>query len=158
MNITAFGYLLSFLGVIILDRITKHLALLYFVVPQHIYSWLTLELVYNRGISWGILHEYSEYLGSMITIMVALVLGVLAWYAQYRHRCGASILPELMVFAGACSNLWDRIFYPGVIDFIHLHLGSWHWAIFNVADCAITLGVVAMLIKQYYEGTRHDIL
>lgn len=154
MNITTLVYVLSFSGLIIIDRITKYIALLYFTLPQHIYSWLTLELVYNRGISWGMLHDYSEYLGSVITIMVAIVLCVLAWYANYRYRLGAFILPELLVFAGACSNLWDRMFYPGVIDFIHLHIGCWHWAIFNIADCAITLGVMAMLIQQYYEGQQ----
>jgi signal peptidase II len=152
MNYRTIGYLFSFVGIIIVDRITKYMALLCFTTPQHVYRWLTFELVYNRGISWGMFHDYSAYAASVITLVVALVLAALAGHIVYRYLAGKGVLAELMVLAGACSNFWDRMMYPGVIDFIHLHIGSWHWAIFNIADCAITLGVLAMLAKQYYEG------
>jgi signal peptidase II len=61
------------------------------------------------------------------------------------------VYAEIMVLAGAISNVIDRAFYQGVIDFVHLHIGDWSWPIFNVADVAIVCGILWMIKEQYQE-------
>jgi signal peptidase II len=146
------------LSIIIVDRITKAYAVAAYVIPRDVWSWLTFELVYNRGISWGLLHDYNAHANSIVMLLVIMVMCVFIQYTWRRYKADELIVAELCVLAGACSNFWDRLWYPGVIDFIHVRVCTWHWAIFNVAVCAIACGVLAMFIYQYKEISSHDIL
>lgn len=56
---------------------------------------------------------------------------------------------EILVFAGAISNLVDRVLYGAVLDFIELYVGRWSWPVFNVADSLIVCGVIGMLFRQW---------
>ncbi len=143
-------YMMIGVFVILCDQITKQWALSsLYDGPMHISSWLTLRLVFNRGISWGMFSSERALLFWIITaiiFVVALSVAVMAYRGFLKKRF---ILGELLVVAGAASNLIDRFVHHGVIDFIELSYKGWAWPIFNSADCSIVLGVICIFITQY---------
>ena len=70
-------------------------------------------------------------------------------HAWYVYRQGQSILGEILVISGACANLIDRVIYGAVIDFIYLHIDSWSWPIFNIADVSVIIGVAFMIKRMF---------
>lgn len=143
-------YALVFAIVIILDRITKVWALTNLEYSRQITSFLSFELIFNRGISWGMFNQSGVSVFSSITALIIFITFALTWYAYERMSKGHIILGECMVIAGALSNTIDRFLYQGVIDFILFSYGSWSFPVFNVADCAIVVGVALMFIT--YQG------
>jgi signal peptidase II len=138
--------LLVVAAVIVADRITKSYAL-HWIAEQVITPFLLFQLTYNRGISWGMLHHSSAASYLLMGIVVATVTLALIIYAYRRLKQGQSIVGEALVIGGSLSNLFDRFYYGGVIDFIVLHKGSYVWPVFNVADICIVLGIFLMFVK-----------
>lgn len=139
-------------SLICIDRITKILALVYcFERPCRLTSFCTLDVTFNRGIAFGMFFFNEPMLFGIVTSVIALVIGYLAWYAATRALQGFTITGESLVIAGAFSNLLDRLFYHGVIDFIELSYKNFTWYSFNIADACIVLGVGLMLYQQYKE-------
>jgi len=139
------------LGVVflVIDRIAKYEVLCLCAQGCKINNYLSFEVVFNRGSSWGLFHSQSSIMFGLVTLGVALITsGVLA-YAVLRFRSGHMILGEVMVIAGSLSNIIDRFLYKGVIDFIELSYGGWHWPTFNGADMLIVFGVLIMMLEQY---------
>jgi lipoprotein signal peptidase len=140
-------YIFLFAGTIILDRLTK-----YWILanprPKSLTSWLSFELQYNRGISWGIFNDGGQAAFIILTVMISFFLIGLALYTWARWLNYFPIYGEALIIGGALSNLFDRIFYGGVIDFIVLSYEGWSWPIFNCADAAIVIGVGLMLLQQ----------
>jgi len=144
-------YALVFGAIIILDRITKLWALTNLKYPRQLAPFLSLELVFNRGISWGMFNQSGSLAFSGITLAIIVVIVFLSWYAYQRLRSGHMILGECMVIAGALSNTIDRFLYQGVIDFILFSYAHWSFPVFNIADCAIVLGVAYMFLMHHGE-------
>jgi signal peptidase II len=114
------------------------------------------RLVFNRGMSWGILNSETSWLFIFVTL---LICGITLWLLQYtisKYQSGLSIFPECLVLLGSLSNIFDRFMYQGVIDFIVVDFGSWIFPIFNLADCAIVFGVflifLNLLLEDYFVG------
>lgn len=152
----------KFLGIItalffVVDRITKCWALT-LTSLEHLsigpipgFSWLPkidFRLVFNRGISWGILNNETGYAFIFVSFFICAVTFWLLRYILFKYRNGLSIFPESLVFLGSLSNIFDRFAYGGVIDFILLDFGSWIFPIFNLADCAIVFGVFLMFMSM----------
>lgn len=150
MNTKKIGYVFLFTAIFLLDRITKHLALgmlnTYVITP-----FLSLQLVFNRGISWGMFHSDHHGFFVALSAVITGIIAALAWHTYTRYTTGRTVYAEIMVLAGAISNVIDRIIYKGVIDFVHLHIGDWSWPIFNIADVAIVCGILWMIKEQYQE-------
>lgn len=140
------SYVLLAGTVVILDRITKLIALAWCQSAIKITSFCECVVVYNRGIVWGIFHEYPS-LYIIMPSVIAAVIGCLAVYTIIAYRSNVPIFAQVALLAGACSNLMDRYLYGGVVDFIHISYGSFSWPIFNVADVAIVLGVLWLCIS-----------
>lgn len=143
-------YALIFIGIIALDQYTKAWAL---TLPDSgivVLPFLTLVPVYNSGISWGIFQQEQAMTQSWLLIVIMLVISLLLLYIVRRFAHGKWILPEVLVFAGASSNLLDRIQYGAVIDFIRFSWHGWSFPYFNVADIAIVTGVIGMLLYTLY--------
>ena len=143
-------YGLIALCVLLLDRISKWYAVQHIQMPIQINQFLSFELAFNRGISWGMFHG-SGCLFALVRIVISLVTFFVAISAYARWREGQLVLGEVLVVAGSFSNLIDRAFYGGVVDFILLHYSDWYWPVFNVADMAIVCGV-ALMIWEYYRS------
>jgi len=99
-------------------------------------------LVWNTGISYGLLASLPVW--GLGVIMAVAIVALAIWWVRAEHvlvRCGL-----MLVIGGALSNALDRLIYGAVADFFHLHVGEWSFYIFNLADTAITVGVLLLLL------------
>jgi signal peptidase II len=146
-------------GVVALDQITKALVRAY--VPLHdsipvVGGVLNLTHVQNTGAAFGMLNDADfPYKAAVVAAIAAAALTGIAVYAARlaRHERVAR-LGLALILAGAGGNLIDRVFSGAVVDFVDVVIGGWHFWAFNVADSAITLGVVAMFFDMFGQG-RH---
>lgn len=136
---------------IFIDRFTKWYALHNFEHRVVINQFVSFFTVFNRGISWGMLSSGGPGLSCLISSVIAFVILGLSFYTFVRFSNNYGIVGEVMVFSGAVSNLVDRFYYPGVIDFIELSYGTFDWPSFNAADVFIVLGVMLMLKGSFHQ-------
>jgi signal peptidase II len=110
--------------------------------------FLDLVMVWNRGVSYG-LFQASGLTGTIVLVVFSLVaVGLLSWWLSTApHRLLAWGLG--LVIGGALGNVIDRIIYQAVADFFRFHAFGYEWYVFNVADAAITVGVVALLLDAF---------
>ena len=132
--------------VVIADRLTKAYALQNFYTPVVFNRFISAELVFNRGISWGMFTFEDQRFFMGISCLIIGVTLILAIYAFKRFCHDHVIIGETLVLAGALSNVADRFWYGGVIDFIVLSYGSWTFPVFNVADMCIVGGIGIMCL------------
>ena len=138
------------LSIIALDQVTKLAILRRDVVDiypeMEITSFLNLVLVTNKGISFGLFSRYEiGWLISILTIGIVVVLFI--WMRKLERAILA--LPFSLIIGGAIGNLIDRLNRGFVVDFIDFHFFGWHWPAFNIADSAITVGVIFLLIASF---------
>ena len=132
--------------VLVLDQASKALVLarLVPVAPVELTPFLNLVVVWNPGVSFGMLGGVGAS-GPWLLIGLALLItaGFLVWLAWSTERLHATALG--LVIGGAVGNVIDRLRFGAVLDFVDLHLLGYHWPAFNVADAAITAGAVLLL-------------
>lgn len=135
--------------VIVLDQWTKLIAVgaldLYQSIP--VFPGLNWTLLHNYGAAFSFLSDHSGW-QRWFFIIVAFVITValIIWLARLPRGDWRNALPIALVVGGAVGNVIDRIAYGYVIDFIDVYYASWHWPAFNVADSAISVGAVALII------------
>jgi signal peptidase II len=144
------------LGVVVADLVTKRAAVLVLAHRQIPLAgdWLSFQLVYNPGAAFGInVGDYSRWV-FMILAVVALVF-LWAMVRQTHPFQQARLVALGLVCGGAVGNLIDRIKSPrGVVDFIDVWIGPYHWPTFNVADMAVSCGAVLLALILWLEGRR----
>ena len=150
--------LIIVLSIFILDRLTK----IYIIYLDKINSgselylskYLNIYLIWNKGIAFGLfsLDEKNFYNYLTIFIFIIIVL-ILFWIIKSK---GVQKYALLMISGGALGNLFDRIFYRAVPDFIDLHINNFHWFIFNIADIFITIGVFLMILSEFIVKDRNE--
>ncbi len=149
-----FGLLLAAITVG-LDQFTKALVLA-FLEPYQAVEWapfLSCVLVFDTGISFGLFAGETALL-RWVLIGLALAVSVLltSWlYKEKRPRVASALG---LILGGAIGNVVDRIFRHAVVDFLDLHIGGWHWPAFNLADSAITVGVVLYVFTSLRDQLR----
>ena len=141
-----------------LDRISK----IYVVnlnnlnISTEIYQskFLNITVIWNEGIAFGLLSFNENNLYNLLSLLIGIIILVILYmiikndnFARY---------PLLMIFAGALGNLYDRIIYKAVPDFIDFHVGEFHWFIFNVADIFISIGVFFMILFEIIGINKDD--
>ncbi len=117
--------------------------------PMRLSGWFNLTLAHNRGAAFSFLSDaggWQRWFFSITAALVSLLLLVWLWQAPPHARRQA--LGISLVLGGALGNLGDRLRLGYVIDFIDLHYAGWHWPAFNIADSAITIGVILLLIDS----------
>jgi len=106
-----------------------------------------LVLVWNRGISYGLLRQHSEAgRWALVAISLIAVLALAYWLANLRNRFPALCVG--LIIGGAVGNAIDRVRFGAVADFFSFHVGSFHWYVFNLADVAIVAGVAGLLFES----------
>ncbi len=110
---------------------------------------LDLRLVWNTGISMGLLQDG----GWPLTMAVVVVTALVAWWL-WRAEGGLESWALGSVLGGALGNLVDRLRFGAVVDFVHFHLGGWSFYIFNLADAALTLGAVGLVLAMLGSSPR----
>lgn len=142
------------LTVVILDFITKRLIEMY-VHPFetiHVLPFLQIVNIKNPGAAFGILSNLSNSIFIIVAIIaIFFIINYLLKTEERLERISLSL-----VLGGAVGNLIDRIKIGKVIDFIDIYVGSWHWPAFNVADSALTIGIILFLIANLRQWRRHD--
>lgn len=118
-------------------------------VAKPITSFLNIVMVWNPGVSFGLMQTNTVYVFWALTAMaLAVSLGFLVWlWRDPRPVRGVTVG---LIVGGALGNVLDRIRYDAVIDFIDVYAGKYHWPAFNVADSAIVVGVVILLIETIF--------
>ncbi|WP_425373396.1 signal peptidase II [Microvirga flavescens] len=136
----------------VLDQVTKLYTLFVVDLPVNepivLGPFVNLIVVWNRGISYGLFQQKSD-LGRWFLIVVSIVaaIGLMVWIRRASGRLLAVSLG--LIAGGAVGNVIDRLAYGAVFDFIQLHVGSYSWYVFNVADAAIVAGVVGLLYDSF---------
>lgn len=143
-------YVCLFFLIIIIDRITKLAALTYLETPQVINKFLSFELVFNRGVSWGMFHDASHIVFVLVSGIIGLITAFLCWHAYARYKKGGLIFGHMCIISGSIANLIDRALYGAVIDFIVLSYNTYSWPVFNMADMAIVCGVGLLIVLDEY--------
>lgn len=143
-------------AVVALDQLTKAVALQYLVlgVPVTVIDGLlSLTLVLNPGLAFGLLGGLPEAWRWMVAALSLVALAVLARVALRVLPAGGRVgrLAIGLIFGGAVGNLIDRARFGAVVDFVDVYWRGWHWPAFNVADSAITIGVVLLALRMLTE-------
>ena len=137
--------------VFILDRISKIYILNLLEtnnqVDIYIFSFLKLYLIWNKGIAFGLFSFEQNYVYNFITILIITINLVILVMIIKSSDIKAYFL--MFILGGSSGNLFDRIYYSAVPDFIDFHVNDFHWFIFNVADVFITAGVLCLIIAEF---------
>jgi signal peptidase II len=145
-------------AIVVFDQLTKFAATSYLARHGEIQlaPFLNLVLVHNTGAAFGFLSSAGGW-QNVFFIIVALAAGVfILWmYRRLSAQDGLLAIGLMLVLGGALGNLVDRLIHGYVIDFIDVYYGTWHWPAFNVADSAITIGAVLLIIDALSPGSRH---
>ena len=112
-------------------------------IDFYIFSFLNFYLVWNTGIGFGLASTEANTIYHIITAVIFLVnIGLIYFLLKAR---GIYIYLISIILGGSLGNLFDRIYYYAVPDFIDFHLGNFHWFIFNIADIFITVGIIGLI-------------
>ena len=152
----AFAWLLMSVLIIVLDLWTKGLATdsLTLYRPLELTSWLNMTLAHNYGAAFSFLSDaggWQRWLFTGLASVVTLVLIIWLFRLTAREKLTAAALG--LIIGGAVGNLIDRIMHGYVVDFIDVYYRGWHWPAFNVADSAITCGVILLLVDGLFFST-----
>lgn len=150
-------WLILALVVGVLDRFTKQLVLanLHYGQVIPVTGFFDLVLVFNTGAAFSFLAEHSGWQRWFFTVLALAVSGwLLTLMHHHRHE---RLLPAAfaLIIGGALGNVYDRLVHGAVVNFLHFHYAGWSWPAFNLADSAITVGVVLMLWGQFF-GSSGD--
>ena len=113
---------------------------------------LDLRLVWNTGISYGLLQQQTS-LGGVILLAGKVIAVVLLWMWLARTHSKLAALSLGLIIGGAIGNAVDRLAYGAVADFVHFHVGNFSWYVFNLADAAIVAGVAGLLYETFRGGS-----
>ena len=138
------------LAIFFFDRLTK----IYLLnlqetgseIDYYIFSFLNIYLVWNTGVGFGLLSMESNIIYHILTTIIVLVNILLITFLVKSKGLTAYFIA--VIIGGSLGNLFDRIYYYAVPDFIDLHLGNYHWFIFNVADIFITVGIIGLILVE----------
>ena len=115
-------------------------------------NFLNISLIWNEGIAFGLFSFDEKFFYNLLTIFISLV--ILMLFILVIKNDNLKNYALLMIIGGALGNLYDRIFYKAVPDFLDFHINSFHWFIFNVADIFITLGVFFMILLEFFDKNK----
>lgn len=156
MNAILFRYVILLTGGFWIDRWTKMIALRTLEVNSvYVNPVMNFSLEWNRGVSFSWFTPETTTGFIALTIGVMTVTALFGLYTWGQYRMGKLLYGQMLVMGGACSNLVDRFKYGAVVDFIDLHIGSWHFATFNFADVCICLGITWLMlveVKEVYDA------
>ena len=145
-------YLLIALAAFFLDRLVK----IYVIKKTEeigtseifFSNYLNIQLVWNEGIAFGLLAINESNFYNIITFLISIVIIILIYFAYKSKRFEK--ISYVLIIGGALGNLFDRIYYNAVPDFIDLHVNNFHWFIFNIADMFISVGILCLIFVEIF--------
>ena len=144
--------------IFILDRLTK----LYVIYLDKMSSgseifsskFLNIYLIWNEGIAFGLFSFNQTNLYNYLTLFILIIIFLILY--MITKSTGFRKYSLLMILGGAIGNVYDRIFYKAVPDFIDFHIGNFHWFIFNISDIFITIGVCSMILIELTDKSKKN--
>ena len=141
------------LTVFLLDRVTK-ISIINLLEKSDktnipITNFLSFNLIWNEGIAFGLFSFDQKLYYNFLTIIIILVTIII--FLMIIKTKGLEKIAFMMIFGGSLGNIFDRLVYASVPDFIDLHFNNFNWFIFNVADIFISIGVVLLIILEFFK-------
>ena len=132
-----------------LDRFSK-----FYVISQSeknlfISQFLNINLIWNDGIAFGLFSFEKEIYYNILTGVIILITFIIFWMITRTEKLEK--IAFISIFGGSLGNIFDRLYYKSVPDFIDIHINNFHWFIFNVADIFITLGVILLISIEIFK-------
>ena len=144
--------------IFLVDRISKiyilKIAEFENTVDIYLTPYLNLYLIWNKGIAFGLLTFDENIVYNIISLIIATVTIVIL--VLIIRSNGVKMYALISVLGGALGNLFDRIYYSAVPDFIDFHIGENHWFVFNVADIFITFGVIFLILIELFDKKERN--
>ena len=141
-----------------LDRLTKVYVLNYVdlnsKVDIYLTSYLNLYLIWNKGVAFGLFSFNKTILYNTITALIILVNLLILFMIIKSNDYRKYFL--IVILGGSLGNVFDRVYYSAVPDFIDFHIGNFHWFIFNVADIFISLGVICLIFVEIFFNNKSN--
>ena len=142
--------------IFIIDRLSKLLIISYPETYEQygisVTSFLNFNLIWNEGIAFGLFSFDNKIYYNFLTIFIILVTIIIIWL-MYKSK-GFERFSFMMIVGGSLGNIYDRVFYFAVPDFIDIHVNNFHWFIFNVADIFITLGIICLISIEIFSKKK----
>ena len=151
-NLTKNFYINLFIifSIFLFDRISKIYVINFDIknssTELYTSKFLNINLIWNEGIAFGLFSFNQNNLYNLLTLTISIIILVIL--KMIIDSQGIKKYGLLMIFGGALGNLYDRLFYKAVPDFIDFHVEEFHWFVFNVADIFITIGVIIMILFE----------
>ena len=118
-------------------------------------KFLNIQLIWNEGIAFGLFSFDNNVFYNFLTIFIFIIILIILFMIFKSEEKKKYAL--LMILGGALGNLYDRVYYRAVPDFIDFHFGEFHWFIFNFADVFITLGVFFMILMEFIGNNKNNV-
>ena len=115
-------------------------------------KFLNINLIWNEGIAFGLLSFDHKLYYNLLTVVILIITAIILWMVS--RSKGMEKIAFLIVLGGSLGNIFDRVLYKSVPDFIDFHINNFHWFIFNVADIFITLGVILLIYLELIVKTK----
>ena len=115
-------------------------------------KFLNIYLVWNEGIAFGLFSSNDSNFYNILTFLIIVIIIILFYMITQSQGLQKYFL--FMILGGAIGNVFDRILYKSVPDFIDFHINEFHWFIFNVADIFITIGVICMILTELIASNK----
>jgi signal peptidase II len=132
------------------DRLTKiyilKIAEVKNTVDIYVNTYLNFYLIWNKGIAFGLFSFNERFIYNIITAIILLITVIIL--IMIIKNKGFKKYSLMFVLGGSLGNLFDRIYYSAVPDFINFHINDFHWFVFNVADIFITLGIICLIFDE----------
>ena len=151
LNVKNLNFLIIFFIIFLFDRLSKFYILNLAEsgeVDIYINTYINFYLIWNKGVAFGLLSSDENYLYNIVTALIIIINLVIIYFIFITKDFRAYFF--LIILSGSFGNLYDRLFYKAVPDFIDLHIGDFHWFIFNVADIFISLGVICLIFVEIF--------
>ena len=139
-----------FSKIYIIDLTEKTDTTLIYLTP-----FLNSYLIWNSGIAFGLFSLSNEITYNLFTLLI-IFINLVVLYLAFKIKDIRKFF-FLLILGGSLGNLFDRLYYGSVPDFIDFHLGNFHWFIFNIADIFITMGVICLILAELiYKKDKND--
>ena len=139
-------------SIFLIDRVTKilmiHSSEILGKTTITVTPFLNLNLIWNNGIAFGLFSFDQKIYYNFLTVLIILITLIIFWMILRTEKFERFAF--MMIFGGSLGNIFDRLFYSAVPDFIDFHVKNYHWFIFNVADIFITFGVIMLIYHEVF--------
>ena len=161
MTVNKTNYLIDFIVVLLLfslDRISKLYIINLFENNNleliELTNFFNIYLIWNNGIAFGLFSLDSSVLYNIFTLLI-IIINIVIIYLIFKTKDFTKYF-FIIIFGGSLGNLFDRLYYRAVPDFIDLHFSNFHWFIFNIADIFISIGIFCLIFVELFVKKKND--